>query len=134
VTGTVTYKGKAVNGAMVTFQLGEGKENAIGTTDSNGQYELSMFQPKDGAIPGQYRVAVSKLPPTEVASTPSTPPPGQLASGDLSESYAPPTQSSSASKSKAKSEIPDLYANDQASGLLATVSAAGPNKFDFELK
>lgn len=132
VSGVVTYNGKPVEGAMVTFQLNEGKENAIGTTDSTGEYKLTMFQPGDGAIPGQYRVGVSKLPPAPPAV--NTPPAGTLASGELGANYAPPAQSETAAKPKVRTEIPEKYANDQTSALRATVTTAGPNRFDFDLK
>jgi hypothetical protein len=133
VTGTVKFKGKPVDGAMVTFQLEEGKENAIGTTNTDGEFSLSMFQPNDGAVPGRYRVAVSKLPAAEVVSTAL--PPGQIASGDLPDDYEPPAQTvRPPSAGKSKSEIPVTYANDQTSGLRATVTDAGPNNFDFDLQ
>ena len=135
VTGKVTLNGKAIDGAMVTFQLAEGKENAIGTTDASGEFTLSMFQPSDGAIPGQYRIAIRKLPPGQLAASTSAPPVGQLASGDISETYAPPTASEGNAKNKApKSEVPEKYGNDEASGLRATVTASGPNRFEFDLK
>ncbi len=135
VTGKVTLNGKAIDGAMVTFQLAEGKENAIGTTDASGEFTLSMFQPSDGAIPGQYRVAIRKLPTSELIAPANTPPPGQLASGEISDSYAPPAASEGNTKPKsAKSEVPEKYGNDQASGLRATVTEAGPNRFEFDLK
>ncbi len=76
VTGTVKLNGKPIDGAMVTFQMENGKENAIGTTDKNGEFSLSMFRPGDGAVPGKYKVSIKKEdaapPPTNVA------PPGQL--------------------------------------------------------
>lgn len=132
VTGSVKLKGKPVEGAMVTFQLEDSKENAIGTTDSSGEFSLSMFQPNDGAVPGQYRVAISKMPPVEVAKT--TLPPGQIASGDLPDNYAPPVEAVRKSSGSTKSDIPAKYSNDQSSGLRATVTEAGPNNFDFDLK
>lgn len=135
VTGKVTLNGKAIEGAMVTFQLAEGKENAIGSTDASGEFKLSMFQPSDGAIPGQYRVAIRKVPPGELTAPANTPPPGTLASGDLPADYAPPAPTEGSSKVKqAKSEVPEKYGNDQASGLRATVTEAGPNRFEFDLK
>lgn len=131
VSGTVKLKGKPIDGAMVTFQLESGKENAIGTTDKNGEFKLSMFRPGDGAVPGQYKVSIRKEDAAPAAA--NTPPPGVIGSADLAADYAPPVEAKGAGSSKKKSEIPAKYTNDQTSGLRATVSDSQPNKFDFEL-
>jgi hypothetical protein len=135
VTGSVKVNGKAIDGAVVTFQIDGGKENAIGLTDSTGKYTLTMFRPGDGAIPGQYRVAISKPTAAEVAK-PNTLPPGQIAPAELPEDYAPPTETAGGAKAAAgaKSEIPAKYSNDQISGLRAVVSDSAPNVFDYDLK
>ena len=132
VTGTVKVQGKPIEGAVVTFQLETGKENAIGTTNSSGEFKLSTFRPSDGAVPGQYRVAVTK--PTAAELSSDAPPPGQIASGDLPDDYAPPVAAPTGSTSKAKSEIPEKYSNDKLSGLRATVTASDNNHFDFDLE
>lgn len=133
VTGKVTVNGKSIEGAMVTFQKEDGKENAIGTTDSKGEFSLSMFQPGDGAVPGQYRISVSKLPPG-VAAAPTTPPPGQLGAAELPADYAPPQDNSKGGAAAApKSEIPAKFSNDQTSGLRATI-IEGPNNINLDLK
>ena len=124
--------GKPIEGAVVTFQLEDGKENAIGTTNSNGEYKLSTFRPSDGAVPGLYRVAVSKPTAAELAT--DTPPAGQIASGDLPDDYAPPVEAPTAQNSKAKSEIPEKYSNDKTSGLRATVTASNDNHFEYDLE
>ncbi len=71
VSGTVTHKGKPVEGATVTFVRGTGSltngEMAMGVTDASGRYELtSHFGPQtsgSGAVAGEYKVTVSKLVP-----------------------------------------------------------------------
>lgn len=132
VKGKVTVNDKPIEGAVVTFQLDNGKENAIGRTDANGEYTLSMFRSGDGAIPGKYRVAIAHFASDE--PPPTTLPPGQIASGDLSDDYAPPSDNPNAPKAaKPKSAIPEKYSNDKSSGLVAEV-AAGPNVIDFPLK
>ncbi len=133
VTGKVTVDGKAIEGAMVTFQLDSGKENAIGTTDKNGEFSLSMFQPGDGAVPGQYRIAVSKL-PAGAAPAAGTPPPGQIGSAELPADYAPPPDTAKGGVTAGpKSEVPAKYNNDTTSGLRATI-VAGPNNVPLPLK
>lgn len=63
VSGTVTLEGGApVPNALVVFiPKGENGRVATGTTDSAGQYELSTFRTRDGAMAGEYKITV-KLP------------------------------------------------------------------------
>jgi hypothetical protein len=71
VTGTVTFQGKPLDGAQVTFRAQEGRQSAgelaFGTTDAQGRFLLrTVFGPTtslDGAVPGDYRVFISKLIP-----------------------------------------------------------------------
>lgn len=61
VEGTVTLRGKAVEGATVVFvPVTAGKRAAIGTTDATGRFRLTTKDPGDGAFPGPYAIAVSK--------------------------------------------------------------------------
>ena len=60
VTGTVTWQGKPLAGAAITFvPTGEG-EAASAITDAEGKYALTTWEAGDGARPGEYRVKVSK--------------------------------------------------------------------------
>jgi len=135
VTGTVKLNGKPVDGATVTFQLIEGKGNSIGSTDKDGKFSLSMFRPNDGAIPGQYKVSISKFdvePPKTSALVP-----GQINSGDLPAEYSPPAASggtAGAGTTGPKNSLPAKFANADSSGLRAMVDAKGDNSFDFDLK
>ncbi|MCU0874759.1 MAG: DUF4198 domain-containing protein [Pirellulaceae bacterium] len=73
VTGSVTFQGKPLEGATVTFFAKEGKlaagELAFGTTDAEGRFRLrSQAGPTealDGAIAGEHRVTISKLVPPQ---------------------------------------------------------------------
>ena len=58
VTGTVTYKGQPVEGATVTF-FG-GTRGAVGLTDASGGFKMTTFEAADGAIPGTYKVMITK--------------------------------------------------------------------------
>lgn len=134
VVGTVTQGGTPVDGAMVTFLNSEGKKNAVGSTNAKGEFKLSTFGPSDGALPGSYKVTISKMDrPAAPAAT--TPPPGVIASGEISDSYVPPSSAPAANKKDAapKNLLPAKYASDQTSGLIATVAENDQNKFDFEL-
>lgn len=59
VRGQVTYQKKPVAGATVTFLCPGAPRMAVGTTDENGNYQLTTFQPNDGAIVGTHVVTVN---------------------------------------------------------------------------
>jgi hypothetical protein len=59
VKGVVTFNDKPLANASVIFVTQEkGGRDATGTTDANGAFQLSTFVPKDGALPGLYKVTV----------------------------------------------------------------------------
>jgi hypothetical protein len=59
--GIVTLDGKPVEGAQVVLvPAADGKTGAYGVTSSSGQFSLRAYEEKDGAIPGDYKVQVSK--------------------------------------------------------------------------
>lgn len=69
VKGRVLLDGKPVAGATVLFMPdpeGQGRP-ATGTTDGDGYFFLTTFRRGDGALPGTYRIVVSK---TEVMASP----------------------------------------------------------------
>lgn len=67
VSGTVTLDGKPLAGANITFvpETQAGFKGAIGRTDDSGKYELNTDvgggKSSKGAIPGKYRITVSRL-------------------------------------------------------------------------
>lgn len=65
VEGVVLLDGKPVAGASVQFVPQGAGRDATAETDQNGQFVLSTFEPRDGAIPGAYKVVIS--PPVGVA-------------------------------------------------------------------
>ena len=70
VTGTVTLNGEAVEGATVTF-TGEGSPRpATGTTDAQGKFSLTSFEPDDGAAPGDYAITITKYADTAGGANP----------------------------------------------------------------
>ncbi len=81
VAGVVTLDGVPVAGAMVSFLRdgGDGKEGrmAYGNTDADGRFRLTTLRPDDGALPGTYRVLVTKSeplpPPVPMPDFPNTP-------------------------------------------------------------
>jgi len=107
VTGSVTYKGKPLDGASVTF-VPKGARPASGQTDAQGRFTLQTFSAGDGVIAGDHVVCIVKsMPdPKETRKTP----------------YA-----------KMVAVTPARYATPVQSPLKATVAAKGTNDFHFEL-
>jgi hypothetical protein len=61
VQGIVTLEGQPVQGASVTFVPEEnGGYSAGGWTDKNGVFNLTTYSEGDGALPGNYRVIITK--------------------------------------------------------------------------
>lgn len=119
--GVVTYKGQPVEGATVTFMAQSAKEKgATGMTDAKGQFQLMTFAPGDGAVPGSYRVKVSK---TEMKPQVSE---EQEKSLKSSGKRVPPPI--------VQEGLPKKYKSETTSGLTAEVKESGDNAFTFELK
>src|SRR5688572_17342001 len=62
--GQVTLDGKPIEGASVTLiSVGESRNRpATGITDVQGKVRFTTFEPGDGALPGEYKVQISKSP------------------------------------------------------------------------
>ena len=60
VSGVVKLDGQPLKNASVSFvPEGDGKQ-ATGTTDEAGKFALSTVNPRDGAIPGKYKVVIEQ--------------------------------------------------------------------------
>jgi hypothetical protein len=117
VSGRVTYKGKPVAGAAVSF-LPEtpGWRAAVGKTDAQGRYLLGTYDPDDGAPVGRCKVALSLRGPGK----PLKPGLGAAAAEELMEMGDP--------------LIPVRYFDPDKSGLTFTVEKGQDNVFDIDLK
>ena len=117
VTGTVTYKDSAVDGARVTFSPASGSGYAaIGSTDPQGNFTLRCPQwGTEGAVPGSYTVLVSK---TEVEG-------GEADPEEAGPDGGAPT--------KVTEHLPRRYKSAETSDLSAEVKAEGENHFPLEL-
>jgi hypothetical protein len=58
--GTVTIDDQPAKGATILFIGEDGKYNAYGQTDDNGKFKVNSFEEKSGAVPGKYKVEISK--------------------------------------------------------------------------
>lgn len=123
VEGTVTFEGKPLADATVTFRpagTDSGQQPANGKTDASGRYQLTTFSASDGAMAGSYRVTIMKF--AAVAAE------GAAGDGD---DYVPPR----GPLPNPKNQLPKKFANADQSGLTATVEAkAEGNTVDFAVQ
>jgi len=105
-SGVVTLDGKPVDGAQVVLiPAAEGTTGATGVTDSSGRFSLRAYPEKDGAIPGEYKVQVSKTIEVKLK--------GSVDGGDAVRfDYAVPGKYTTADKSGLKVSIPDTGNRD----------------------
>ena len=66
--GVLTLDGTPVEGAQVVVSALEGGGSAAALTNSQGAFRLRAFPAKDGALPGEYMVQVTKTVQTSGAS------------------------------------------------------------------
>ena len=60
-TGTITFKGEPLKFATIVLEPQvEGGVAAMGRSDGEGHFYVSAFPPDPGAVPGSYRVSVTK--------------------------------------------------------------------------
>jgi hypothetical protein len=105
-SGTVTFQGKPLADADVSFNPEAGGRSAYGRTDAEGKFELTTFDPRDGASLGKHKVTVK----AEV-------PKGKKDPSNPYQEY--------------ESVIPKKYSDAQKTPLQAEVTVGGP---PFELK
>ncbi len=132
VTGVVTYNGEPVEGADVVLVTGDLKGfSAHGRTDDEGKFivksVMSASHEQAGAIPGTYKVRVSKfkIADSAIVTAPRPPEPGESLK---STSTDPLIQ-----RPQPKSLLPVKYNIPEQSGLTATVEA-GMEPLTLELK
>ena len=127
VSGTVTQGGQPVSGANVTFQSTDGSRGAVGVTDANGNFQLTTFTAGDGAVAGEHEVSITKY------DQPKITPKGDGSIGDTGDEPETPEKKGAGTDADAKSMLPAKYADPKTSGIMATVTDAGDNKFQFNL-
>ncbi|MGE0757428.1 MAG: hypothetical protein AB7F89_02805 [Pirellulaceae bacterium] len=105
VSGTVLYNQQPCADAQVVFAPQDHNHAAVGKSDSSGRFVLQTFEPGDGAVPGRFRVVVTKF---EAIDTPD---------GGFKETFF----------------LPQKYRDAETSGLTAVVATDGANDIQLEL-
>jgi hypothetical protein len=121
VRGRVMYQGEPVPGARVAFVREGAPRVAAGTTDQDGNFQLTTFEPNDGAVLGDQVATVRKM---KVQTTPVTGPlDGEAYQKALAEAEA---------AARAGSAVPPRYA-DPATSNLKVVVTSGTNVINLDL-
>ncbi len=135
VTGTITQKGKPIEGAIVAFTPAAGGPAASGVTDAQGVYKLTTRSSGDGAVAGKYLITIAKYDKKPPAKQPhllakETDP------ADITNEYPEgynEMQAAEVAAAVSKNLLPAKYSQTATSKLEAEVSKGGKNTFDFQL-
>lgn len=134
VWGRVTVGGKPLAGAHVTLHPSEeGRGRAAhGSTDAAGKYTLTTFQPGDGAVPGEYKVAIKKVRiKSDIDVTTLTP---NAQSAGKTDQYAKMVIGNDRESPVIPAgEIPTRYHDPETSDIVITVDPTKPNEFNWDL-
>jgi len=109
--GVVTLDGNPVADATLTFISESHIHHSTGNTNAEGKFSMRAFPEKTGAVPGTYKVEISK----SVQGTASSTNPDEPVTLNL------------------RNELPGKYASMVTSGLTASVSEEGSKDMKFEL-
>jgi hypothetical protein len=126
VTGKVTYNGAPVPHGTINFLPTNppAPEGRAATGDiKDGYYSLATTGNNDGALPGEYEVAIVALDVDLAAAASSKETGGMIHQGDPAHQKA---------QKNAKKLVPAKYSLGSTSGLKAKVE--GAKTFDFDLK
>ncbi len=118
-SGSVKFNGQPVAGATVVFAPDPGATPssvaASAMTDASGNFSLQAYPPLKGAVPGKYKVTISKTEPAPPAPK-----------GPNAHDAPPPPPP--------KSLIPENYADLGKSDLTADIPEGGRSDLHFDLK
>ncbi len=131
VSGTVTFDGKPIEGAVVMFVPVDKGETASGATDTQGKFTLNTASATTpGAVPGSYKVSVTK---TSIGAKVAAPVMTQEESMKQAMEYVKGGFNKMGKKPEIKDELPAKYGSPDTSGLTAQVKDSGGNEFTFAL-
>jgi hypothetical protein len=134
--GVVTLDGKPLDGATVEFHPdppGKGSHIAAGRTGGDGTFHLTTFNTGDGAMPGTYKVLVSKTEEmkTEGAPTGAGDPKAAM---DMASKMKMMGKKGPPHPDKEKSPVPPMYNDLGKTPLKFTVPHSGPIKIELSSK
>lgn len=123
VSGTVTYKGQPLESGVIEFHPTnlETQRSAFGSIE-DGDYYLTTAIDGDGALPGDYNVAIKAKEPVDYSKAEGNVQGGSLRQDDVA-----------AAIKDAKDLIPTKYSIPQTSGLKFTVQESSNRGANFDL-
>lgn len=127
VSGKITYEGEPVADAHVVFHpTGDSGVIARGKTDEDGYYELTTYDTDDGAVAGEYKIAISKADPSSdvVSQEVDLDNPGAMYDSMMA---------GDGTEVELESMLPAKYASPASTPETRTVQE-GSNEFNIELK
>lgn len=112
-SGVLTFKGKPLNGFIVTLHPEGEKRTASGTSDADGRFVLGTNAPGDGAVAGTHKVSVIWQPPEDDGLGSTVEDPAKLPK--------PPVQ------------LPPKYASPETSGITLEIPESGSSELKLDL-
>ncbi len=102
-------------GAKVIFvTLDQAGQSAMGTTDESGKYQLSTFEPNDGALPAPYVIRVMQFAQPNAPAVASE---RFVTEEQINAQYNPDEKA----PPPPKNQLPEKYSSEFTSGLKHTV-------------
>lgn len=122
--GVVLLDGQPVEGAQIVAVPDVGQNPASAASDSSGRFELKAFEQKSGAVPGSYKVIVTKTIKVPIGSAKAP----KMAAEDVAHA-----KSSGGDGMIPINDMPLKYANPTTSGIAFTLDDKGSRDLKFEL-
>lgn len=126
VSGTVTLDGKPIGDAAVAFVPKDGGRPAFGITDADGNFELTTFAPRDGALIGSHSVTITPADDESEAASPDVSEAGDDSLNSVAAEFKP-------KRRPKRSRIPGRYSNQDSSGLEFEVKRGQGNLAEFAI-
>ena len=123
VQGIVRLNGQPLTSASVQFVPEDSGRDATATTDQHGRFALSTFEPRDGALPGAYKVVVTPSAPVQ------DPRPGMSADDAMAAAAA---EAARAPSKRAHAGFPEKYTRADQTPLRERVPAPGDIEIDLK--
>lgn len=135
VKGIVTFNGKPLEGAEVTFRVKDSARFSVGLTNDKGEYRLTTLNTDDGALVGENLISIRQISKDSIGASGASPEDMQsgkskAAAGGISQ----PWKNADKIRGASGAVIPPKYGNAEKSGLKRTVVLGEKNDFNFDLK
>lgn len=130
VSGSVKMLGSPLANATVAFAPQGDQPTAVGTTDAQGNFQLTTYEFGDGAAEGSYKIVISK------SSAPAGGGGGGGQEGDHEAAEAAASVHSAVKKEGESTAqlVPAQYTSGAETPLTAEVKSSGENVFNLEIK